>query len=605
MCGIIAAISNKDVTSVLMEGLQRLEYRGYDSAGLAVVDHGKIHRLRTVGKVNKLVAQLQKTPISGQIGIAHTRWATHGPATENNAHPHMSADQLAIVHNGIIENFAELRESLKSQGVECVTDTDTEVVAHLLQHEVGETPIESLKHVAQKLQGAYALVIMSAQYPDTLFTIRSGSPMVIGVGKGENFVASDALSLLPETNRFIYLEEGDMAEITRDAIKIFDAHGTLVERKIETLDQSADTVSKGQYKHYMLKEIFEQPQAVQKTLAQALNPSGQVNAASFGAAAAKILSGIEQVKIVACGTSYHAGLVAKHWLESWVKMPCDVEIASEFRYRDAVVLPNTLMLTLSQSGETADTLAALRESKKRGFVSSLCICNVPNSSLVRESDMVFLTQAGPEVGVASTKAFTTQLTALYLLTLLLGQLKQVDAALLNDLSQALQQLPEVLTHVLNTDDAIEVMAHNFVDKPSCLFLGRGVDYPIAMEGALKLKEISYIHAESYPAGELKHGPLALVDKNLPVVVIAPGNTLFHKIQANIQEVSARGGDLYVVTETDKDIAADHQIRLPKVPQSIAPIMHTVPLQLLAYHVAVIKGNDVDQPRNLAKSVTVE
>lgn len=604
MCGITAAIAERNVVPILLEGLKRLEYRGYDSAGLAVLHNNEIQRVRAVGKVAELVEKTKQSNIHGQIGIAHTRWATHGKPTEQNAHPHLSNNELAIVHNGIIENFAELREDLKKQGVEFTSETDTEVVAHLLNQATGKTPTAAIADVVKELKGAYALAILSKKHPDRLFAVRSGSPLVIGLGIGENFIASDALSLLPVTNRFIYLEEGDIAEITRTDVTVYNAQGKSVNHKVVELRQEATSADKGPYKHYMLKEIYEQPIALTNTLDNVFLNDQTIDAKCFGEHAEAILKDIHHIKIVACGTSYHAGLVAKFWLESFAKLPCDVEIASEFRYRDIVVPENSLFITLSQSGETADTLAALRFAKEQGFAKTLCICNVPNSSLTRESDLVFMTKAGPEIGVASTKAFTTQLAALLLLTGILCQLNHYKTAT-DKIIEALKQLPNVLNATLNINDAIEKLAQQFLDKTNCLFLGRGSDFPIAMEGALKLKEISYIHAEAYPAGELKHGPLALVDKDMPVIIIAPENDLFEKIKSNIQEVAARGGELYVISDTVESLTTDHQLKIPKINPMIAPIVHTLPLQLLSYHVAVIKGTDVDQPRNLAKSVTVE
>ena len=607
MCGIMAAIAKRDVVSLLLDGLKRLEYRGYDSAGLALWNKAAgIQRVRAVGKVDRLIAAVKAKSVAGHIGIAHTRWATHGKPTEKNAHPHMSDNQLVLVHNGIIENYAKLRDELSQQGIQFDSETDTEVIAHLLRHENKNDPIQTILKVTKQLHGNYALVILFKDHPTQLFAVRSGSPLVIGIGEAEHFVSSDSLSLLPLTNQFIYLEEGDIAEISLNQVKIVDRTGKPVTRAVKKSTCTADVVTKGDYPHYMLKEIHEQPQAIANILKNSFTHAGAVHVDGLGKQAAAILKSVRQVKIVACGTSYHAGIAAKYWLESWLKIPCDVEIASEFRYRDVAVLAHTLFITLSQSGETADTLAALRVAKQRGYIASLCICNVPDSSLVRESDLVFLTTAGPEVGVASTKAFTAQLTALYLLVMLLGQLNQwLDKPLLKKLREAVQAVPDIVRCVLDLDQAVQNMAKYIVKQQSCLFLGRGQDVPIAMEGALKLKEISYIHAESYPAGELKHGPLALIDDGFPVIVVAPENNLFDKLQANIQEVKARGGKVYVLSDTNKDLAVDFHIQLPHVPQTVAPIVYVVPLQLLAYHVGVMKGTDVDQPRNLAKSVTVE
>jgi len=605
MCGITAAICNKNVTDILLDGLKRLEYRGYDSAGIAVFDQGEIHRARTVGKVVQLEALLKTHPITGNIGIAHTRWATHGKPTEQNAHPHLAKQRLAVVHNGIIENFAELRESLSAQGVEFTSETDTEVVAVLLEQAMDQQdPIQAIRAVTTQLKGAYALVILSQEHPDTLFAVRSGSPLVIGLGKGENFIASDSMSLWPQTHQFMYLEEGDIASVSRDHVEIVDIDGKPAERSIDEQTERAITTGKGDYEHYMLKEIHEQPQAISNTLSGCIVKEGQINMDCFGKAASKILPEIQCIKIVACGTSYHAGLTAKYWVEAWAGLPCDVEIASEFRYRDVVVPPQCLFVTISQSGETADTLAALRKAKEIGYTATLAICNVPNSSLVREADMVFLTQAGVEVGVASTKAFTAQLTALYLLSTLLAQLNGKQE-LARDCLNALAQLPELAQEVLAQEPQIEALAKPLVDRISCIFLGRGDCYPIALEGALKLKEISYIHADAYPAGELKHGPLALVDDQMPVIILAPKTAVFDKLKANIQEIAARDGEVFALSDEREIPQAKHYLHMPTVPEFLIPILYTIPLQLLSYYVAKQKGTDVDQPRNLAKSVTVE
>ncbi|MDF2939745.1 MAG: glutamine--fructose-6-phosphate aminotransferase [Gammaproteobacteria bacterium] len=610
MCGIVGAVTERNVVPILLEGLKRLEYRGYDSAGFAVIDeHHKIVRKRAVGKVAELASKASQEPCSGNIGIAHTRWATHGKPSERNAHPHMAGNKIAIVHNGIIENYAELKASLQAQGVEFSSDTDTEVVAHLIHQalETGKSLILAVRAVVSSLKGAYAIVAVNLDEPDRLIAVRSGSPLVIGLGIEENFIASDSLSLLPVTNRFIYLQEGDIAEVSRHLINITDLHGHAVTRPIEEQNINSDAASKGHYKHFMLKEIFEQPDVVTQTMNGCLDVDGQVQLNSFGLKASEILPEIENIKIVACGTSYHAGMLAKNWLEEWAGIPCDVEIASELRYRKTVVRPNTLFLAISQSGETADTLAALRQAKTLGYAASMAICNVPTSSLVRESDLVFMTRAGTEVGVASTKAFVTQLVALFLLTALLTRLRGNPELELH-LTSALRQVPGLLQMALSLDGEIQLLANQFIEKHHALFLGRNCFYPLAMEGALKLKEISYIHAEAYPAGELKHGPLALVDSEMPMVILAPRNALLDKLKANIQEVEARGGQIFVVTEASlrNELPANAQvIGLPTIPEEIAPIVYTLPLQLLAYYVAVLKGTDVDQPRNLAKSVTVE
>ncbi len=596
MCGIVGAVAERNIIKILLEGLKRLEYRGYDSAGLACLVHQEIQCYRAVGKVSALESSISNS-LFGNIGIAHTRWATHGKPSEINAHPHVVGNRLAIVHNGIIENHQELRAYCEAQGCEFLSETDTEVIAHLLWLALkNQTDMrQALQSVTKKLQGAYGLVILDKQHPNTLYALRSGSPLVIGLGLGENFVASDALSLLPVTHRFIYLEEGDLAEISCMGVVIWDHQNHIALRPIEILTELAETSSKGSYKHFMQKEIFEQPGCFDKTMAMPL-PNGLSN----------FLPQIKRIKLIACGTSFHAGCTAAYWFEQWARIPADAEVASEFRYRNPVIEPDCLFIFISQSGETADTLAALRQVKSLG-AKTLGICNVSTSSLVREADMVLLTQAGIEIGVASTKAFTTQLIGLYRLVLeFCKNPEQVQV-----LKQALTQVPELMRSILNLDNLISELAAQLVHKDHCLFLGRGVNYPLALEGALKLKEISYIHAEAYPAGELKHGPLALIDKDMPVVAIAPNDGLLEKLKSNLQEVSARGGQLIVLTE--KSLATDfiglmlHAsfIQLPKVPESIQPIIYAIPLQLLAYHVACHKGTDVDQPRNLAKSVTVE
>ncbi len=589
MCGIVGAVAERNIVPILVEGLKRLEYRGYDSAGVAVITtQNKMERVRCLGKVEELASKIKANPIQAHIGIAHTRWATHGKPSLANAHPHISGD-LCLVHNGIIENYAELKAKLIEQGVKFESETDTEVVAHLLNQNLSGDFIEAIEKTATQLQGAYALLIMHKQWPDRLFVVRKGSPLVIGLGIEENFVASDSLSLLPVTRQFIYLEENDIAEVTRFEVKIFN-QGMLVKRGVEELQAAEDAALKGHYKHYMQKEIAEQPRVMADILSEY----------SFGPRANEIFSQVKHVKIIACGTSYHAGLVAKYWLEGIAKISCDVEIASEYRYRDSVTPAGSLFVAISQSGETADTLAALRLSKKQGYLASLAICNVATSTLVRESDLVFLMRAGVEVGVASTKAFSAQLMALFLLT----QALHPDPVSLKNL----QHLPQLMNQVLGLDSAIEKLAQHFKHKEHALFLGRGVYYPLALEAALKLKEVSYIHAEAYAAGELKHGPLALVDQNMPVVVIVPPDHLQEKTLSNIEEVMARGGEIFVVgmqgsLPQHKKL---HMLELPFTEHvELFPFLAILPLQLLAYHVALLKGTDVDQPRNLAKSVTVE
>jgi len=608
MCGIVGAIAARNVTPILMEGLRRLEYRGYDSAGVAVRDKaGHLQRMRSVGKVAELQASLDRTPLSGELGIAHTRWATHGMPAERNAHPHMSRERVAIVHNGIIENHSELRAELSALGYEFTSETDTEVIAHLLAYllDGGRDLVTAVREATARLIGAYALAVMSPDEPDHLVVTRAGSPLVIGVGDGENFIASDVFALLPVTQRFVFLEEGDMAEIRRDCITVTDASGRAAERPVHTSQLSAAAADKGPYRHYMLKEIFEQPAVVAETLEGRIH-KGKLLEESFGFEAKRLLDRTEAVHIIACGTSYHAGLVARYWLEE-VGIPCNVEVASEFRYRKVVVPGNTLFVTISQSGETADTLAALRGARQQGYLGSLTICNVPESSLVRESDVALMTRAGPEIGVASTKAFTTQLVALRLLTLALARRRGMDSEQERVLVEELEALPRQIEVVLALGDAIAKLADAFADRQHALFLGRGPFYPIAMEGALKLKEISYIHAEAYPAGELKHGPLALVDAAMPVICALPNDPLLDKVLSNLQEVRARGGELFLFSDHKVKIHLDnyHNLTLSDINPSTAPIVYSVPLQLLAYHVAVLRGTDVDQPRNLAKSVTVE
>jgi glucosamine--fructose-6-phosphate aminotransferase (isomerizing) len=610
MCGIVGAVAERNITAILVEGLKRLEYRGYDSAGVAVYTNDqKLERARRPGKVSELELALVEEPLVGRLGIAHTRWATHGAPCERNAHPHFSGD-LAVVHNGIIENHEALREQLKSLGYVFTSDTDTEVIAHLLNHKLKDLPdlAEALKATVKELHGAYGLAVISAKQPDRLVAARSGSPLVIGLGLGENFLASDQLALRQVTDRFMYLEEGDIAEIRRDSVQIWDVSGKAVERETVQYRDGAEAAEKGEFRHFMLKEIHEQPSVVQRTLEGRLSPNG-VLVQAFGPQAAELFAKVRNVQIVACGTSYHAGMVARYWLEELAGIPCQVEVASEFRYRKVVVQPDTLFVTISQSGETADTLAALRNAKELGFLASLAICNVGISSLVRESDLTLLTQAGREIGVASTKAFTTQLVGLLLLTLSLGQVqgslaKGVEATLVEEL----RRLPTRLGEALAMDSTVEKIAELFAEKNHTLFLGRGAQFPVAMEGALKLKEISYIHAEAYPAGELKHGPLALVDNDMPVVTVAPNNELLEKLKSNLQEVRARGGQLIVFADEKAGMTngeGTHVVHMPHIHDILSPILYTIPLQLLSYYVAVLKGTDVDQPRNLAKSVTVE
>ena len=610
MCGIVGAVAERNVVPILMEGLRRLEYRGYDSAGIAVLEENGLTRTRRVGKVQELQSALDAAPVSGVLGISHTRWATHGVPNETNAHPHMSGENIAIVHNGIIENHEELRKDLQSKGYEFTSDTDTEVVAHRIAYHLAETGTldTAVRATVAELEGAYALVVMSRQEPGRLVLARAGCPVVIGLGIGENFVASDVAALLPVTRKFQFLEEGDIAVVEREQVTIWDRSGKETARPVKESELTADAAERGRFRHYMQKEIHEQPAAVARTLAERI-ADGRVLDAAFGPGSAAILDKTQGIHIVACGTSYHAGLVARYWIEQLCRIPCTVEIASEYRYRSPVVPPNTLFVAISQSGETADTLAALRAAREMGYLSTLTICNVPESSMVRESDLVMMTHAGPEIGVASTKAFTTQLAALALLTVSLARRAGLDEKQERELVAQLADLPGLIEEVLALDSAIETLAEHFADKHHALFLGRGVQNPVAMEGALKLKEISYIHAEAYAAGELKHGPLALVDEDMPVVAIAPDDELLEKLKSNLQEVSARGGELYVFADPRVqfgDRVGIHTLRLPALIQDFqAPILYTIPLQLLAYHVAVLKGTDVDQPRNLAKSVTVE
>ncbi|PWI33601.1 glutamine--fructose-6-phosphate transaminase (isomerizing) [Vibrio albus] len=610
MCGIVGAVAQRDVAEILVEGLRRLEYRGYDSAGVAVVDADKnLTRVRRLGKVQELADAVEQANVTGGTGIAHTRWATHGEPSEANAHPHVSGD-IAIVHNGIIENHEELRALLQSRGYEFVSQTDTEVIAHLVEWELrtSDSLVEALKKTAAQLEGAYGTVALDRNDPDRIVVARSGSPIVIGLGIGENFLASDQLALLSVTRRFMFLEEGDVAEITRRDVTVYAESGEQVEREVIESSIEHDAGDKGQYRHFMQKEIFEQATALKSTMEGRVTQDSVITE-SIGVNAVEILSKVEHVQIIACGTSYNSGMAARYWFEDIAGVSCDVEIASEFRYRNFVTRPNSLLITLSQSGETADTLAALRIAKERGYMAAMTICNVSGSSLVRESDIAFMTRAGTEIGVASTKAFTTQLAAMLMLVTAIGKEQgRIDKAKEAEIVEAIHALPVQIDSALAFDKEIEALAEDFADKHHTLFLGRGEYYPIAMEAALKLKEISYIHAEAYAAGELKHGPLALIDADMPVVVIAPNNDLLEKLKSNVEEVRARGGLLYVFADEKAGFEADESMKIismPHVSEITAPIFYTVPMQLLAYHVALIKGTDVDQPRNLAKAVTVE
>jgi glucosamine--fructose-6-phosphate aminotransferase (isomerizing) len=611
MCGIVGAIAERNVVPILMEGLRRLEYRGYDSAGIAVLNGtAKLKRLRTVGKVKMLQDAIEADPTHGKVGIAHTRWATHGVPSERNAHPHISHDGLAIVHNGIIENHEELRDELTKLGYTFTSETDTEVIAHRVHHhmQAQKDLFKAVRATVAELEGAYALAVVSETEPERIILAREGCPVVIGLGVDENFVASDVAALLPVTRRFMFLEEGDVADIRRTTIKVLDKSGVSVDRPVRESELSADAAEKGQYRHFMLKEIHEQPRAVADTLAERV-ANGRLLEAAFGPTATEIFKRTDHVHIIACGTSYHSGVVARYFIEQICKISCTVEIASEYRYRNPVVPKNSLFVTISQSGETADTLAALRLAKQAGYLSSLAICNVPESSLVRESELVMLTRAGPEIGVASTKAFTTQLTALSMLVIALAKQRTADAERERSLVQRLIEIPAIIEKTLTLDAVIYELAKRFADKHHALFLGRGALSAIAMEGALKLKEISYIHAEAYAAGELKHGPLALVDADMPVITVAPNNDLLEKLKSNLQEVRARGGELIVFADPESGIEPSDGVTVIQMPRHVsyfqAPAVYTVPLQLLAYHVAILKGTDVDQPRNLAKSVTVE
>jgi glucosamine--fructose-6-phosphate aminotransferase (isomerizing) len=611
MCGIVGATARREVSAILLEGLQRLEYRGYDSAGVAIIDsNGSIGCQKTVGKVSVLKEHLLESPLSGSTGIAHTRWATHGKPSAENAHPHMSSDNIALVHNGIIENHDLLRKELQAKGYKFISQTDTEVIVHLINEELKtqDCLLSAVRNAVKKLEGAFGLAVIYSKEPEKIIAARSGSPLVLGLGLGENFLASDQLALRQVTDRFIYLEEGDIAEINPDSYRIWDDNQNEVERSPEQIHESSEVAEKGEYRHYMLKEIYEQPKVIKSTLLGRLGKHSILEE-SFGIEAKGILDTIEAVQIVACGTSYHAGMVAKYWLEGIANVPCRVEVASEFRYRKFVVQKNTLLVTISQSGETADTLAALRLAKDLGYTASITVCNVAQSSLVRESDLALLTFAGPEIGVASTKAFTTQLVALLILTVALGRRNGMSEATEKQIVKELHSLPAQLEKTLLLDTEIQKLSQLFMDKNHALFLGRGVQYPVAMEGALKLKEISYIHAEAYPAGELKHGPLALVDDDMPVIAVAPNDELLDKLKSNLEEVRARGGQLFVFAHNDAGFNNNDEgfqvINVSHNEDFVAPIIYTIPLQLLSYHVAVLKGTDVDQPRNLAKSVTVE
>ena len=611
MCGIVGAVAERDVIPILMEGLQRLEYRGYDSAGLAIVNDQKLERVRRLGKVKGLQDALKDQNVGGDIGVAHTRWATHGTPSENNAHPHMSGNEIAVVHNGIIENHAKLRAELEAEGFEFSSETDTEVIAHRVHYHLAETDDVRLavSRTVKELEGGYAsIVVLSSRDPEALFTARSGTPVVVGLGSGENFVASDVSALLPVTQRFQFLEEGDIAVVRKDSVQIFDAEGCQVERPVRESELTADAADRGRFQHYMEKEIHEQPAALIRTLEGRISDGG-IPDSVFGTNAEEILNKVTGIHIVACGTSYHAGLVARYQFEEIARLPCTVDIASEYRYRSPVVPDNTLFVAISQSGETADTLAALRVAKQFGYLATLGICNVSESSLTREADLVLMTRAGQEIGVASTKAFTTQLAALLMLTIAIARHRGLDSGAERELVTHLAEIPGMVEQSLVLNDAIADLAREFADKDHALFLGRGALNPIAMEWALKLKEISYIHAEAYAAGELKHGPLALVDEDMPVVAVAPNNELLDKLKSNLEEVRARGGQLYVFADPAVDLSDSDSVRILRMPAHVQPIqeplLYTVPLQLLAYHAALLKGTDVDQPRNLAKSVTVE
>lgn len=611
MCGIIGAVAQRNVAHILVEGLKRLEYRGYDSAGVSILDPEQgIQRVRALGKVAALAEAVERAEVTGQIGIAHTRWATHGKPSEANAHPHNSHDKISLVHNGIIENHAELREQLQGEGYQFASETDSEVVAHLIHKELkvcGDW-LQAVRSCVAQLRGAYALAILKADEPNRMIAVRRGSPLLLGLGVDEYFVASSTQALVAVTQQFVYLNDGDIVDIDGTGYRVEDAQGQAVDHPIKHSELSAQSVEKGEYKHYMLKEIYEQPDAIRQTLMGRVS-AGEVNLDGIGSLNYEALSKVENIHLIACGTSYHAAFVSRYWLEHYAGVPCSVEIASEYRYRTVQTPPNTLYITLSQSGETADSLAALEKAQSTGkYLSSLAICNVDESSLTRLADATILTHAGPEIGVASTKAFTTQLVALLLTCVAVAKARGVDDSHLDGVVEGLNQCPSLVDQVLGLDKAIETMAEDFIEKEHTIFLGRGPFFPVALEGALKLKEISYIHAEGYPAGELKHGPLALVDSEVPVVAVAPNDALLEKLKSNLEEVRARGGRLYVIAEEGTDIHEGEGIkvlRMPACPEPVAPILFTIPLQLLSYHVAVMRGTDVDQPRNLAKSVTVE
>lgn len=609
MCGIVGACAQRDVAPLLIEGLRRLEYRGYDSAGLALIDRdGELQRTRVAGRVADLMEALQGELPMGGLGVAHTRWATHGVPSDSNAHPHVANNEIALVHNGIIENYETLREKLIDSGYAFTSDTDTEVAAALIQSGMSTAGdlLMAVRGALSRLEGAYAFAVISKSDPQHLIACRRGSPLVVGVGIGENFVASDVAALLPVTNQFIFLEDGDIADVSREGVTVYDNRGYVVDRPVKESELRPESVERGGYRHFMHKEIHEQPAAISETL-EGRYANGRVLEASFGPGAEELLDRAERIRIVACGTSFHAGLIARYWAEHYAGIPCDVEVASEFRYRTHAVEPGTLLLVISQSGETADVLAALREARQFGYVGVLAICNVPESSLIREADLTMLTRAGPEIGVASTKAFTTQLAALLLIVAAFAR-RRGRAEVEKKLVGAAHQLPGAVERTLEIEEAIAELAEQFVDRHHALFLGRGAHYPVALEGSLKLKEISYIHAEAYPAGELKHGPLALVDERMPVVAVAPQDDLIDKLRSNLQEVRARGGKLFVFADTCSTLKSADGFRVVAVPAPdgpVSPIIHTIPLQLLAYHVAVLRGTDVDKPRNLAKSVTVE
>ncbi len=609
MCGIVGAVAHRQIPNILLEGLQRLEYRGYDSAGISVIQDGKLARARSLGKVQALVEKAHAQDLKGNVGIGHTRWATHGEPSEKNAHPHNSGNRISIVHNGILENYQELKQELIGKGYQFESETDTEVIAHLIDASLSGAGslLAAVKSVVKRLVGAYALGVISSESPDRIVACRAGSPLVVGIGIGENFIASDVLALRPVTDRFIFLEEGDLVELTAESVTIWNMHDESVVRSTVRIEADHDGHDKGNYRHFMQKEIHQQPEAVASTL-QGRIGGGKVLEAAFGVNAGDIFDSVKAVTLVACGSSYLAASVAKYWIEDLAGITCQVEIASEFRYRKVAVLPDSLFVAISQSGETLDTLAALRMAKKIGFAHTLAICNVPTSSMVRETDLTLLLEAGTEVGVASTKAFVVQLVDLLLLSILLARRHGLTPETEASLVHALSGLPDILEQTLGLDQTICKLAEQFVDKPHALFLGRGQQFPIAMEGALKLKEISYIHAEGYPAGELKHGPLALVDEDMPVVAVAPNNELLEKLQANLEVVRSRGGELFVFADKEASFKKEPGITVITVPgihNILAPVVYTLPLQLLAYHVAVLKGTDVDQPRNLAKSVTVE